>query len=90
MTIEPRVLLKNIRAAAGEALVQARHDGVIGAINWGDLSCVGTEQFVDDGGETGYRCYVEEADPGCDELQSYVAAYVFKKMGVTVEVRTEW
>lgn len=82
--------MKNIRAAAGEALVQARQDSVIGAINWGALSCVGSEQFTDDEGVTGYRCYIEEAAPECDELQDYVASYVFGKMGVSVEVRTEW
>lgn len=82
--------MKNIRAAAGEALIQARQDGVMGAINWDALSCAASEQFTDDQGATGYRCYIEEAAPECDELQDYIASYVFGKMGVTVEVRTEW
>lgn len=90
MNIDARLLLKNIMASADEALILARQDGVGGAINWGDLSCRGAEKFVDDQGCGGYRCYIEEADPGCTELQEYVSAYLFNKMGVGVQVVTEW
>jgi hypothetical protein len=90
VAIEARVLLKNIRAAANEALGQARRDEVEGAINWGALSCVRTEKFIDDEGVGGYRCFIEGAAPECGELQDYIGAHVFGKMGVSVGVVTEW
>ncbi len=90
MAIEARVLLKNIRSAANEALEQARRDEVEGAINWDALTCVRAEKFIDDEGVGGYRCFIEDAAPECSELQDYIASHVFGKMGVSVGVVTEW
>ncbi len=90
MVVEARVLLRNIRSTASEALGRAQKDGVEGDVTWDAIACSRAEKYIDDSGKNGYRCFVVGASPDSMELQGYVASHVFGKMGVSVEVITEW
>lgn len=89
MGIETRVLMTTIRTAVDEALRQARQEEVDGA-GWEDLVCQRAEKYIDDKGQSGYRCFIADVSGDADELKDYVIAFVFGKMGVSVEVITEW
>lgn len=58
-------------------------------INWVGLSCVGVIYYETDGGLTGYRAFVEEAQPNCTQLQQYIKGYFGNEFS-DVEVVTEW
>ena len=59
-------------------------------VNWGDLSCVRTEVYFDDGGHFGYRVLVEEADPDNAEFQVEVSRELDGLGFSDVYVETSW
>ena len=59
-------------------------------VNWGDLRCVDVRRWESMDGDTGIEVLVEEADPSNWEFSRYVTNYVFERLGVVVDVRTEW
>ena len=84
--------LAALRMCADEACDAAfkdescRHD----AINWGDLACVTAEHYNNDGGDAGYRVWIEEADPGAINLRNFILDHLAKAGFVDVDVITEW
>ena len=61
-----------------------------GAINWYDLGCESAEQYTDDTGHTGYRVWIEEAEPQAIYLIEFVAQQLRVYGFRDVEIRTEW
>ena len=60
------------------------------AINWADFQCVRAEHYIDSCKETGYRVYVEEANPNNPEVIKYIAKELEKSGYENVEVVFEW
>ena len=62
------------------------------AVNWGDLGCVHAEYCLGSNGKEVFRVFIEEADPACPKLKSYIENYLCDSLSVPfpVEVTTEW
>lgn len=60
------------------------------AINWGDLHCVNAELVSSFDGDTSFRVWVEEAEPGASELIRFIGEHLARHGWGSVEVVTEW
>ena len=60
------------------------------AVNWGDLSCVSVEVYLDDGGNLGWRVLIEEADPENGPFQIAVTQELEALGFQDVYVETAW
>lgn len=90
MTKDDCQYLKDIKRIVDEALDMAKKSGVNGPINWGDLSCVATEYYIQNDGMRGTRAYVEEAAPENAELQEFIQGYLEGQGKPDIEIITEW
>lgn len=76
-------------AATFEAETQiGRFEGE--AINWGDIGCVGAEWYVGADDNTGYRVWIEEADPAAYRLRDFIREHLARHGFVDVDVMLEW
>lgn len=87
-----KVNMHDIRITVEKAILYAdmeknSHDF---CVNWGDLHCVNVEWYQDIDGYEGYRVWIEEADPDNWKFRKFIADYVKDKLGVDIEVKTEW
>lgn len=82
--------LQQLQECADKALDAAFHDPASAnwCVNWGDLSCVGAEKYIDEIGRHGYRVRIEEAS--CNHLSAFVAHYLSSHGFGGVEVITDW
>lgn len=85
--------LPELRAAC-ETVLNAMSDRRRGlsydAVNWGDLSCVSVEVYLDDGGNLGWRVLIEEADPENGPFQIAVTQELEALGFQDVYVETAW
>ena len=81
--------LKAVANRACEAAVKEKQN-IAGAINWADLCCVRAEYAYGDSGGEFLRVYVEEASPGEEELQRFIANHLEGCGYPAVSVVTEW
>lgn len=86
------VNLHELKSCAEDAcqLAQEKRDAIPGAINWGDLGCVGARHWVDEYGTHGLSVYIEEASPGSYELQQFIQGHLVANGWTDVEVNIEW
>lgn len=90
----PEYDLAKLHAATDAAIATAHRmrRNIKGPINWADLSCRAAEKWTDQDGDTGYRVWIEEAAPGCDN--STFCEYIWKQLEkrgfLNIEVETEW
>lgn len=85
--------LKALELCADAAVVEAetqieRFEGE--AINWGDVGCVGAEWYVGADDNTGYRVWIEEADPAAYRLRDFIRGHLARHGFVDVDVMLEW
>lgn len=92
-TLAGRYDLKALELCADAATTEAetqitRFEGE--AINWGDLGCVGAEWYVGADDNTGYRVWIEEADPASYRLRDFIREHLARHGFVDVDVMLEW
>lgn len=58
------------------------------AVNWGGVSCVKAEKYIDQTGANGYRVWIEEAES--EQLAAFVTLWLHLSGFSDVEVITEW
>jgi len=83
--------LPELRAAC-EAAIKALWDRryEFSSVNWGDLSCMRAEVYLDDGGNLGWRVLIEEADPENGPFQIAVTQELEALGFSDVYVETAW
>jgi len=87
--------MRGIKFEVNRILKEAhkQKDKFPGAINWGNLKCVGTRYCMDEIGKETYLVLIEEASPDNSDLQEFVKeqlALIFNLSKDTFECRTEW
>jgi hypothetical protein len=84
--------LQELYDAANWACEWAFHDRekIKGAVNWADIRCTSAELAVDNFDDQVYRVNISEADPGAQELHTFIRAHLAAKGFDKVEIVTEW
>jgi hypothetical protein len=60
------------------------------AVNWADFQCTCAEYYIDDLGNTGYRVYIEEANPDNAEIVKFISTGLTPHGYKDIEIRLEW
>jgi hypothetical protein len=89
------VALGAIRALTNIACEYAKthlQDNLDEAINWGDLGCVEVRYCYNNTGVECFQVVVEEADPSCPKLKTYLQEYLCDRIPglYAFEIVTEW
>ena len=82
--------LKRVTNRICESAINARETFGNVAINWADFQCICAEYYIDDCGNTGYRVYIEEANPDNSEVKNFISEELAMLGYKEVEIVFEW
>lgn len=82
--------LRQITTRCCKLAIDVRHTFKNAAVNWADFQCTCAEYYIDNLGDTGYRVYIEEANPNNEEIIDFIADELDMLGYNNVEIRLEW
>lgn len=95
-----RKSLHKIKAETNRILQEAREQKdkfpliyFLGAINWGNLKCVGTKHCLNETGKETYTVLIEEASPNNPDFQEFVEKQLAKRLNLSKDAfdcKTQW
>jgi hypothetical protein len=83
-------MFKEIGIATADAIREAKEKKVDDGVNWGDIRCTRIAHCEAGDGEIWYQVSCEEAAPDAYRFQIFVADFIYNRLGVEVDVVTEW
>ena len=88
--------LTALRTAADEVLIEAfkvcdEDENLVRApVNWTEISIEGTERWLSDSGQLGWRVFISGAAPDSRQFQAYVSGRLAARGFDAVEVMSWW